>query len=614
MLELRGSRYQGDHTKFVERVIRDDLRTWDLDEVADFYHGFSKDLAAAVESGAYSARQANDCRALLGCNDRFYLLTDLLHRQDLRHPWLFERCREVEAEPDGYMDMWARGHYKSTIITFGGIIQDILVDPNVKIAIFSVVKPIAQAFLGQIKDEFEQNEDLKIIYADVLYANPRHKDPDGSKPAKWGLARGITVRRKSNPKEATLEAHGLLDGQPTSRHYDKMNFDDIVTQDYTAEDQIRKTTQRLEMADNLGTHNGCAKRLAGTYYNFNDTHVQMRDRGSFKVRVYPATHNGKLDGIPVLMPPGEWEKKKRDQRSTIACQMLLDPSAAGDSTFNPLWLRNFEAFPTPMNVYIMCDPSKGSGERSDRTAIAVVGIDKGGNKYLIDGYRHRMKLSDRYDRICELRRKWMDHRGVVQVSVGYEQYGMQCDIEVIKEYMDRDKQWFEIIELGTPRQGGHSKKDRIERLEPDVRQGIFHFPVMCWNPDKGGDAYWRIWTEEHVRIAEAIGKASEYSVGEIAWRPALGPSKRCQDLIKTGQSYRVVQPIKRRDEKGDIYDLTRTCFEELIRHPFGGHDDLIDVLSRIYDMQAQPPLSVDAGACESLEAVFDDDTGMWGIE
>jgi hypothetical protein len=40
--------------------------------------------------------------------------------------------------------------------------------------------------------------------------------------------------------------------------------------------------------------------------------------------------------------------------------------------------------------------SKGKGPRSDRTAIAVIGIDQGGNKYLIDDYCHRMKLSERW--------------------------------------------------------------------------------------------------------------------------------------------------------------------------------------------------------------------------
>src|SRR5580704_9387369 len=59
--------------------------------------------------------------------------------------------------------------YKSTIITFAGAIREVLCNPEITIAIFSVVKPIAQAFLAQIKGEFETNELLKGVYPDVLY-------------------------------------------------------------------------------------------------------------------------------------------------------------------------------------------------------------------------------------------------------------------------------------------------------------------------------------------------------------------------------------------------------------------------------------------------------------
>ena len=145
--------------------------------------------------------------------DRYYLLVKLLGRTDAWHPWLYARCREVEANPNGHLDLWAREHYKSTIITFAGIIQEILKDPEVTVGIFSHTKPIAKAFLAQIKREFEGNQLLQQLFPDILHAKPSQE------ATAWSLDGGIIVKRKSNPKEATVEAHGLVDGQPTSRHF-----------------------------------------------------------------------------------------------------------------------------------------------------------------------------------------------------------------------------------------------------------------------------------------------------------------------------------------------------------------------------------------------------------
>ena len=91
-----------------------------------------------------------------------------LNRLDIKHQWLLERCKEVEANPNGHLDLWARDHRKSSIITYAKSIQDILASHGdnplpvwngveVSIGIFSVTRPLAKQFLAQIKREFETN-------------------------------------------------------------------------------------------------------------------------------------------------------------------------------------------------------------------------------------------------------------------------------------------------------------------------------------------------------------------------------------------------------------------------------------------------------------------------
>jgi hypothetical protein len=66
----------------------------------------------------------------------------------------------------------------------------------------------------------------------------------------------------------------------------------------------------------------------------------------------------------------------------------------------------------------------------------------------------------------------------------------------------------------------------------------------------------------------------------------------------THQSYRIVHAIKRRDEDGKLYDLTRLLIEELHFHPRAPHDDLSDAVSRIYDMDPLKPVPFEGLATE----------------
>ena len=201
---------------------------------------------AAYEQFFDTPKRAADI-ALLGCLDRFFLCGCILGRRDLVHPWIYDRCREVETAPDGYLDLWAREHGKSSLITCAGVIQEVLIDPELTVAIFSGTQKSARKFLHQIKREFETNPILRAAYADVVWTNPKQDAP------RWGLD-GIVLRRQSNPKEGTVEAWGLIDGMPTGGHYGLLVYDDIVTlATVRTPDMVRNATESGEMAENLGS-------------------------------------------------------------------------------------------------------------------------------------------------------------------------------------------------------------------------------------------------------------------------------------------------------------------------------------------------------------------------
>jgi len=518
--------------------------------------------------------------AWLGRHDLFYLMVRLLRRPDINHDWLFERCREVEIERNGCLDLWARAHGKSSLITFGLTIQDILIDPEVTVGLFSHTRPVAKAFVAEIKREFEDNDYLKVIYPDVLWTAPHKEAP------KWSEDGGLIVRRRGNPKEATVEAWGLVDGQPTGRHFRILVYDDVVSREsVSTPEQIEKTTKAWELSLNLGTprEQGGAERYIGTRYHLADTYSVMLGRDAVKPRIYPATHNGRFDGRPVLFSDEEWQDRlKKTSRATIAAQMLQNPLADEDATFRTEWLRSYEIRPRTLNVYIMADPSRGRSATSDNTAVAVVGISSNGAKFLLDGYCHRMTLSQRWVALKTMYRKWSRARGVQHISVGYERYGAQSDDEYFDEQMNIDAKrkeplaHFVINELSWTRDGTESKKERVERLEPDFRNGRFFLPLPVWRDGKP-----QVWSIDD--------NPDSRTFGEIQFRPAGGLTKQQMTAVEGGSADLVAKAIKAVDQENKVYDLTAHFMTEYQFFPFGAFRDLVDACSRIYDMDPIAP-------------------------
>lgn len=528
-----------------------------LDTPADKIHDQWLDLIDAV--GAEKAVP------WLGRNDRFYLLTVLLHRPDANHPWLYARCREVESDPDGYLDLWAREHYKSTIITFAGIIQEILIDANITIGVFSHTKGVARKFVQQVKYELESNQDLKDTYPDILYQDPQKQSE------RWSLDTGICVKRTTNPKEATLEGHGLIDGMPTGAHFRLRVYDDVVTPaSVTTPDQIKKTTEAWSLSDNLGAVTVLPSGMEvmrrwhiGTRYSFADTYQHILDKRILKPRVYAATDDGTLTGKPVFLSHEIWAHKLKTQlESDLACQQLQNPVAGSQAMFKREHLRFMDIRPSTLNVYIMVDPASSKKKGSDRTAIAVVGVDSNWRKWLIDGYCHKMNLQERWAAMSGLRKKWINAPGVQYVGVGYERYGMLSDLEYFDECMTRSGDRFDIKELNWVRDGDQSKYDRIQRIYPDMASGRWMLPAIVKEE-----------TQAQKKMREQ------------------------------GELYRIYEPTRRKDHEGNVYTLNKVFLEEYLVYPFAAHDDFLDACSRVYDMEIKVPVVVENAALDPVEFV-----------
>lgn len=432
--------------------------------------GYRAALDDAIDKGIY-----DEVERALALYDLFYLLTAVLNRRDINHDWLFDRCREVQESPNGHLDLWPRDHRKSSIITFGLTIQDILNDPELTVGIFSFNKATAKKFLFQIKYEMETNERLKRMFPEILWSNPDRQAP------MWALDEGIIVKRTSNRRECTIEAWGLVDSQPTSKHFRLMVYDDVLTQESVSNpDMIAKVTRSWETSRALRTEDG-RSRYVGTRWAQNDTYKVIIDRKSAKPRVHRVTFEGTADGEPVLMSR-EWvSDQRRDMGPYVfAAQMLMDPAADRVQGFKDDWIRYYKITGDSdfrnMNKYLLVDGASEKKKSSDYTAMALIGLATDGNYYLLDAIRDRLSLTERADAVFSLHRRWKPK------AVGYEKYGAMADVEHIKDRQDRENYRFEIIELG----GQVPKPDRIRKMIPIFETGRFHLPESLLKVDYEG--------------------------------------------------------------------------------------------------------------------------------
>lgn len=460
----------------------------------------------------------------LARHDRFFLLGVLMERADvlgearagvskereaailLKSQWCFDRCREVEQDSEGYLDLWSRFHYKSTIITLAGSVQEILKDPNITIGILSYNKPTANKFVAQIQRELERPT-LVELFPDILWSRPPRQN--------WSTQTGLIVKRSANPKEPTLQGTGLVDGQSVGSHYALRIYDDVVVPaSVTTPEQIRKTTEAWELSLALGTDDGGREWYAGTRYHPDDTYSEILKRGALKERRRLCVD---VDGKSTMMTQSALAKLKSRMGSfTFGAQMMQNPVSDGVRAFSENDVMYYDEMPrrSTMNVYTFIDSAKSKKERADYSTFLTIGLGWDNNYYLLDMVNDRLNLSERTRELFRIHRQWNPN------IVFWEQVGMACDVEHVKEQMGSKYQNYRFSILELPRSGaGSNKQDRILSLQPILEQH-------------------RIWVPRVLK-------------------------KLCAD--------------------GQVRDMIEIFLEQLRNYPVVNHDDILDPLADIND-------------------------------
>lgn len=425
------------------------------------------------------------------------------------HPWLFARCREVQASPDGHLDLWARFHFKTTIITILYTIFDLADDPNLRFAfITNKIAKTGETFLSGVKKELERNAEMySVVFPWAFWRDPVNDCRKAKVP--WNEEQ-LTIIRESGAREPSIIV-GALDAGLTSGHYDVRVWDDLVTEySVASQEQVQLTTQRWR--DFAGTAaDNTRDRYVGTHWSVNDTYREILDLGVAKLRRHDVLD---ANGIPVLRSR-EWYDKMCLQMGPYgaACQLHNSPVQAGLQTFNLQWWRYDDIAPrdrrTKCRVYILADTAGTAKKGSDYNVILVLGFGRGvprGKVYVLDGVRDRMGGVRFAEKLFEKVLEWRPDYTFL------EKIGAARDGDFIRRKMVDDGVTFRLIEFGDKM----VKEDRILRLQPLFASGDIVWPRYIKAVTDG----------RPVNLVDSF-RNDEYAV----WTPAGGA--RHDDILDT---------------------------------------------------------------------------------
>lgn len=370
--------------------------------------------------------------------------------------------------------------HNSTLITKIKAMQRLLCNPEERIGLFSYSRPIARGFLRTIKHVFETSEILKACFPDVLWQNPEKDAP------KWSEEDGIVLRRKGYYGEASLEAWGLLEGMPTSKHFSGRIYDDVETDVTTSSPEVmEKLVQAFELSQNLGTAEGW-HYVVGTTYHHNGLLQRLKEKKApdgqkiYEVSLRPATEDGTPNGKPVLLSERRMAELKANPR-TFYPQQLLDPTPKGTAVLEPALLKEIMPGELPRNLFkfMLIDPAGVDRNREgDAWAMGVIGVEPfindlgASNIYLLDLVLQPLDEVKAIDEVVSmyLRNGRILKLGVEKVAMNSTEIHVANALRAKGRLITQDAGNLVLL-----RPAGRSKQERIERALPwPLAQGKIH--------------------------------------------------------------------------------------------------------------------------------------------
>lgn len=399
-----------------------------------------------------------------------------------------------------------RDHGKSRLVAFR-VAWEITRKPDIRVLYISATSNLAEKQLKFIKDLLS-SAIYRRYWPEMIY----ERESDRERWTQSEISVDHPKRKEEGVRDPTIFTGGLTTSL-TGLHCDVAVMDDVVVYEnaYTDVGRSAVDTQYSLLTSIMGTEERCW--VVGTRYHPKDLYNGLLeavediydDDGEIIdadpiYEVFERAVEDCGDGTGEFLWPrqqrsdGKWFgfdrkilSKKRGQYSNktqFRAQYYNDPNDVGDNRIERSKFQYFDKAnlgyengawhykDRRLNVFASVDFAYSMSDRSDYTAIAVVGMDRDGFIYVLEIDRFKTdKISEYFQHIMSLYEKW-DFRKLNAETTA-------AQVAIVRELKDLIRKYGLFLSIAEHKPNRHqgSKEERLNAiLEPKyANQSVWHY-------------------------------------------------------------------------------------------------------------------------------------------
>lgn len=403
---------------------------------------------------------------------------------------------------DNQLVLLPRDHQKSSLVAYR-VAHWITTHPDTTILYVSATADLAEKQLKFIKD---------ILTSDIYMSLwPEMVSISENSRERWTadeVAVSHPSRKKEGVRDPTVKAVGLT-ANTTGLHCNVAVLDDIVVPGNAYTQMGREQTRSFYSQLSSIETTGAQEWVVGTRYHPADIYKEMMDmkesyyedngedfveKDVFEVFERVVETDGEFlwpkqrrkDGRMFGFDAKELARKKAKYLdiTQFYAQYYNNPNTSDNAMLDSSKFQHYDRTKLQnlsgswyledklLSVYAGIDFAFSLSEKSDYTAIVVVGADVTGKVYILDIDRFKTnKISVMFDHVRKLYEKWAFRKLRAEISVGQIMI-----IEQFKDFMRQDGHYFTIDEHRPSRHQGSKEERMMANLEPRYATNvIWHY-------------------------------------------------------------------------------------------------------------------------------------------